>query len=100
MGLKNSKSSAEAAVLLGFDAPGKSNLFCSLKESIYGVRAMEYVEMNRTPGTKLIVERKMRFNWMHCDQDTSGLVHVMDDPTGGVWMKPNESSTRPWRKNA
>lgn len=98
MGLKGSKSSEEArAILLGFDAAGKSNLLSKLKESIFSVRAVEYIELEQRPDAKQNMRRKRRkFNWMHFGQDASALVYVMDDPTGGVWMKPNRS----WKKNA
>lgn len=34
-------------------------------------------------------------SWLHSSCDSSrGLVYVMDNPTGGVWVKPEENWTR------
>ena len=39
-------------------------------------------------------ERRRPNSWHHSHRETTGLVYVMDDPTGGVWMKPRETWTR------
>ncbi|XP_036409574.1 ADP-ribosylation factor-like protein 14 [Megalops cyprinoides] len=100
MGLKGSKSSAEArAFLMGLDSAGKSNLFCKLRESLFTVRAVEYVEMADT-GHTARRKKQRRSHWTHYGQGAPGLVYVVDDPTGGVWMKPKESSDISRKKNA
>lgn len=37
-------------------------------------------------------------SWPHSRRDAGALVYVMDNPTGGVWVKPREKWTRSWHK--
>ncbi|KAJ8378678.1 hypothetical protein AAFF_G00237270 [Aldrovandia affinis] len=103
MGLKGSKSSSTEAhaFRMGLDTAGKSNLFYKLKKALFSIRSVEYVEVEgRADARQHETRKKRKRHWTHCGGcDASGLVYVMDDPTGGVWMKPKESSARFWKKN-
>ncbi|KAG7525638.1 hypothetical protein JOB18_029879 [Solea senegalensis] len=39
-------------------------------------------------------EKSPSRSWLQSRCDNSGLVYVMDNPTGGVWVKPEENWTR------
>ena len=97
MGQHGSKSSIEARVvfqrLSSEDVSGKTDT-CSTPGPV--VRIQKRVI---SPGTCLhppsrAMEKPAPHSWPQSRRDTEGLVYVMDDPTGGVWVKPREQWTR------
>lgn len=43
-------------------------------------------------------EKVVPHSWPPSHRDAGGLVYVMDNPTGGVWVKPKEIWTRTWQE--
>lgn len=96
MGQQGSKSSIEARVIFqrvgAVDACQKTDA-CSTPASV--VRIQKKVAgqacLHSSPRP---LEKSSPHTWPQSRGDTGGLVYVMDNPTGGVWMKPGENWTR------
>lgn len=101
MGQHGSKSSIEARAI--FQSDGAADMCqkadtCSTPGSV--VRFQKRVTnqsacLHSSPRTR---QKSELDSWPLRRRDTGGLVYVMDNPTGGVWVKPEEKWSRSWYK--
>lgn len=96
MGQHGSKSSIESRAI--FQSDGAADMYqkadtCSTPGSV--VRFQKRVTNHSSPRTR---EKSELDSWPLSRRDTGGLVYVMDNPTGGVWVKPEEKWSRSWYK--
>lgn len=93
MGQQNSKSIAEdRSVLHKVDAVDE----CQRKDASFSQASVFNVQkkinsLHSSPRTR---ERSAGYAWPQSRCDAGGLVYVMDNPTGGVWVKPEQKWTR------
>lgn len=97
MGQYGSKSSVEARVIFQRCCPDDM----SLKEDPYSSPSSVVHIQRKVPSPATCIRPNARTAEKSSPQsrplsrrDTDGLVYVMDNPTGGVWVKPREKWTR------
>lgn len=94
MGQHGSRSAIEARVI--FQRDGAEDMcqktdVCSTPASV--ARFQEKVNHHLHSSNRSL-ERSSPHTWSHSRRNSGGLVYVMDNPTGGVWVKPEEKWTR------
>lgn len=102
MGQRGSKPTVvevwELFQCFGAQAPVKRNsVYQKMNESSTRALTIRFQETVKRPDLSYdagIHERSTRPHSWHYSRRDTGLVYVMDDPTGGVWMKPREKWTR------
>ncbi|KAK5859939.1 hypothetical protein PBY51_021455 [Eleginops maclovinus] len=97
MGQQGSKSPIEARVI--FQRVGTVDTYqrideCCATASIVRIQK-KVTSQSACPDTSpLAMEKSTAHSWSQTRGDTGGLVYVMDNPTGGVWVKPGEKWAR------
>lgn len=98
MGQQGSKSSVEARALFHrVGAPDKRNSVYQKRNPscapVSNIRLHKKMTgpsaFPRSTGRELGKTRP--HSWHHSRRDNGALVYVMDNPTGGVWVKPTET---------
>lgn len=101
MGQQGSKSTIEARVIFqrvgAVDMCQKTDA-CSTPASVVRIQKRVNSEAACLHSSTPTLEKSTPHAWPQSRCDT-GLVYVMDNPTGGVWVKPGEKWTRSWCKN-
>ncbi|KAK9539197.1 hypothetical protein VZT92_004319 [Zoarces viviparus] len=97
MGQQGSKSSIEARVV--FQRVGAADM-CEKTDACCSPASVVRIQ-KKVPGQAACprssprpLEKSAAHSWTQSRSDTEGLVYVMDNPTGGVWVKPGEKWTR------
>lgn len=92
MGQHGSKSSVEARVIFQRESAEMCQRTdeCSTPAS---VRFQKKVNSQVHSSSRSLEKSSPRL-WSKSRLDSEGLVYVMDNPTGGVWVKPEEKWTR------
>lgn len=102
MGQQGSKSSIEARVI--FQRVGSVDL-CQKTDACFTPAFVVHIQKKVTSQSACLhsssraLEKSTPHNRPQSRCDTGGLVYVMDNPTGGVWVKPGEKRTSSWYKN-
>lgn len=96
MGQQTSKSTAEDRSILHHDDEVDD---CQRKDAPSCQASVFHAHkkansLHPSPRTR---ERSAGYPWPQSRCDAGGLVYVMDNPTGGVWVKPEQKWTRSWR---
>lgn len=97
MGQQNSKSTAEDRSSLHHgDEVDESQRkdACSFQASVFHLQK-KMNSLHNSPRTR---EKSAVYHWPQSRCDAGGLVYVMDNPTGGVWVKPEQKWTRSWSR--
>lgn len=97
MGHQGSKSSIEARVI--FQRVGAADMIqktdaCSTPASVVRIQKKATSQSTCLHSSDWAPEKSTLHSWTQSRGDTGGLVYVMDDPTGGVWVKPREKWSR------
>lgn len=98
MGQHGSKSPIEARVVFqraGFDSEPSERMDES--SSPTSVRIQKRVDNKSSPNSRsrtLVPEKCQGRRWSQSRGDPDELEYVLDDPTGGVWVKSKERWTR------
>lgn len=96
MGQQNSKSTAEDRSILhhvdGEDECQRKDASSS-QDSVFQMQK----KVDSLQSSSRRRERSAGYPWPQSRCDAGGLVYVMDNPTGGVWVKPEQKWTRCWR---
>lgn len=93
MGQQNSKSTAEdRSILHHVDVVDE----CQRKDASSSQASVFHMQkkMNTVHCSPRTRERSAGYPWPQSRCDAGGLVYVMDNPTGGVWVKPEQKWTR------
>lgn len=90
MGQHGSKSAIEARVI--FQRAGTVEM-CHEKDTCCNPASVVHTEKKKKSSRSTIP------SWHRGRRDAGGLVYVMDNPTGGVWVKPGGKWTRSWSTN-
>lgn len=93
MGQQTSKSTAEDRSILHHDDGVDDchrNDAPSSQASVFHTHKKAN-SLHPSPRTR---ERSAGYPWLQSRCDAGGLVYVMDNPTGGVWVKPEQKWTR------
>lgn len=97
MGQQGSKSSIEARVIFqrvgAADMCPKTDAF-STPASVVHIQKKVGSQPACLHSSARTLEKSAPHSWPQSRCDTGGLVYVMDNPTGGVWVKPGETWTR------
>lgn len=98
MGQQNSKSTTEdRCILYHVDVVDE----CQRKDacSSFSHASVFHMQkrMNSLHSSPRTREKSAVYPWPQSRCDDGGLVYVMDNPTGGVWVKPGQKWTRSWR---
>lgn len=91
MGQHGSKSTIEARVI--FQRVGAVDACCS-PASVVRIQKKVSGQSPRLRSSPRPMDKSTTHSWSQSRCDTGGLVYVMDNPTGGVWVKPGEERTR------
>lgn len=102
MGQQGSKSPIEARVI--FQRVGTVDMYqrigeCCSTPSIVRIQKKVTSQSASPDSSPRPIEKSTTNSWSQSRGDTGGLVYVMDNPTGGVWVKPGEKWTRTWYTN-
>ena len=92
MGQQGSKSSVEARVL--FHRIGAADTYQRIDARSTPPSAVHIQRKVTNHSSARAVDRSTSHPWPQSRCDTGGLVYVMDNPTGGVWVKPGQKWTR------
>ncbi|KAM7400681.1 hypothetical protein PAMA_005061 [Pampus argenteus] len=97
MGQRGSKSSIEARVV--FQRFGTADMFekvdaCCTPASVVRIQKKVTRQPACLHSDDRVPQKAATHSWPPSRGDTGGLVYVMDNPTGGVWVKPREKWTR------
>lgn len=97
MGHQGSKSSVEARVI--FQRVDMVDKFqqtdaCAPSASVVRIQKKVTSQSNFRHSPDRAVQKSAPHSWPQSRRDAVGLVYVMDNPTGGVWVKPTEKWTR------
>lgn len=98
MGQHGSKSSIEARVI--FQRAGAVDMYqktdaCATPASVVRIQKKVTTQAVCLHSPQWAPEKSTPHSWQQSRRDT-GLVYVMDNPTGGVWVKPEEKWGRSW----
>ncbi len=97
MGQQGSKSAIEARVIFqrvgGVDMCQKTDACCT-PASVVRIQKRVTNQTACLHSSNRSVEKSAAHSWPQSRSDSGGLVYVMDNPTGGVWVKPEEKWTR------
>lgn len=97
MGQHGSKSTLEARVIFqrvgAVDMHQKSDL-CSTPASVVRIQRKVTGQAPCFHSSTRSLEKSTPHSWPQSRCDAGGLVYVMDNPTGGVWVKPGEKWSR------
>lgn len=91
MGHQNSKSTAEERSILHHVDVVEEQQRRNAPSSQASVFHTKINSLHSSPRTG---ERSAGYAWSQSRCDAGGLVYVMDNPTGGVWVKPEQKWTR------
>lgn len=97
MGQHGSKQSIEARVI--FQRIGAGDLYqrtdvCSTPASVVRIQKKVPSQSVCLQCSTSAPDKITAHSWPQSRCYTGGLVYVMDNPTGGVWVKPGEQLTR------
>lgn len=101
MGQQSSKSSIETKVIfqrVGAEGMSQRTDACSSPASVVRIQKKATSQSACRQCSAREPEKPTPHSWSQSRCDTGGLVYVMDNPTGGVWVKPGEKWTRSWQK--
>lgn len=101
MGQQGSKSSIEARVI--FHSVGTVDMYqridaCCTPSSVVHIQKKVTSQPACLQSSPRAIEKSTPHSWTQSRCDAGGLVYVMDNPTGGVWVKPGENWLRSWFK--
>lgn len=102
MGQQSSKSTIEAQVI--FQRVGAQDV-CQRRDACLTPNPVVHVQRKLTSHAACLhsstraLEKSAIHSWPQSCCDAGGLVYVMDNPTGGVWVKPEDRWTRSWYKD-
>lgn len=99
MGQQGSRSTMEARVL--FQRAGAVDVFqktdpCSTPAPVVRIQKKVSSHGGCVHSSTRTPDRSPSHCRSHNRSDAGGLVYVMDNPTGGVWVKPGEKWSRSW----
>lgn len=90
MGQQGSKSAIEARVVFQRTGTDPAGIKMDNSPSPTSVRIQKRVDCRSASPNFSNPEKR----WSQCRNDAEGLEYVMDNPTGGVWVKSKERWTR------
>lgn len=97
MGQQGSKSTMEARVIFqrvnSMEMCQKTDA-CSTPASVVRIQKRVAGQPACLHSSTRSLERTTPQSWNQSRRDSVGLVYVMDNPTGGVWVKPGEKWSR------
>lgn len=93
MGQQNSKTTAEDRSILHRDDGAEE---CPREDASSSQASFFHTQkkVNTLHSSPRARERSAGYPWPQSRCDAGGLVYVMDNPTGGVWVKPEHKWTR------
>lgn len=94
MGQHSSKASIEARVIFHRVGACEREDPCCSPASVVGIEKKVTSQSACPHPSPRTLEKSTVHSWTQSRCDTGGLVYVMDNPTGGVWVKPGENWTR------
>lgn len=94
MGQQSSKSTAEDRRILHHQDDAVDE--CRRKDTSSSQASVFHMQkkMNSLHSSPRTREKSAGYPWPQNRCDAGGLVYVMDNPTGGVWVKPEQIWTR------
>lgn len=103
MGQQSSKTTVEAQVifqrLATQDICQKRSVCLASNPAVHSKRKLACHSACHHGSSARLLEKTTIHSWPQSRRDAGGLVYVMDNPTGGVWVKPEGKWTRSWRSD-
>lgn len=103
MGQQSSKTTIEAQVIFHRLA---TQHICQKRDACFAPNPVVHTKRKLTchsachrGSSARLLEKSTINSWPQSQCDADGLVYVMDNPTGGVWVKPEGKWTRSWQSD-
>lgn len=94
MGQQASKSSIEARVIFQREDMYQRMDACSPASVVRIQKKVSSQSAGLRSSPRALEKSTQHSSWTQSRCDADGLVYVLDNPTGGVWVKPGEKWTR------